>query len=289
MENIILNFKKVGEIALTIVTISFIFCFVGYIYDFSYLRSLNISGIFLDFNYSRFVIDGILHVFPSIIYFLYFLCWYIIFKKVEECETILSKCNKEIIYLRSQKTENFAEEKINKIQDEVEKYTNLIKNFKSGLIYKKFFSKTILFSLFFLIVYIIIIFVFKMYNKNWFSLIYFIIQFLWVIASLIILNQTRKLIAEGKSKSLRQYFWNAGSIGALFTLFILVMPVLSGFVNGKANIEANNFLQVNVKTSEKIISSCGLIGFGNGTYIFRVNDRNLYIPTSEIKQIEGIK
>ena len=86
MDDFLVGLRKISEIGIALAAISFIFYFIGYIYQASFFTTLGISHVFLDFSYEGNVIGGVIEFLPIMVFAPFFLDWYLVIKSLEKEE-----------------------------------------------------------------------------------------------------------------------------------------------------------------------------------------------------------
>jgi len=280
MENIFKSFKKIGEIAVAITAISFVFYIAGFFETAAYFRSLGISTIFLNLTYQDYVFSGVLNLFVFILFIPFFLDWYLEFDFIKKTEGEILKFRKKIESIKCKKQLDDRDKKeVEEIEIWIENISQKTKRIKSRFTSGAF---NLNISLGLLVGIIVFILIFSYFNKDWIFLIFAIIEtIIGMIISITIINHIQKSI-------LNNCHFSFVKISFLIIICIFLFPILAGYAKSIARIKANYFYKVRVITQSEVVIDADLITFGNNVYIFRNKGKNLFIPASEIKQMESI-
>lgn len=261
MENIHNGFKKIGEIAVTIVAISFIFYFVGFIYEASFFTSLGISRVFLDpSEYYSHIMRGVLTLFIFAGFIPIFIERYNFFKLVKEIEEDI----------KNEKDKD--NEKFKIFEDIKSEVLSPMYVFKSFINWRSIF-----------IVLPIVIAIIFIKNYQLLLIAVFIQMLVGLFIYLILINETKKIVLNINRSGTKIFLiFNLIIFG-----FMFFYPIFSGYTDGIIKSKDNLFTKMNIVTKDEIINDAEIIDFTNDMYIVRKDNMNFFIPASEIKKMEN--
>jgi hypothetical protein len=113
------------------------------------------------------------------------------------------------------------------------------------------------------------------------------VLFLFVFASIAAFLLTIYIIENLINKRINNFQWVVPALYIL-CIFVFIFPISVGYVEGTKQLRQNNFVKMKIYTKNEVIPSAGLIGIGKGFYIFRYDNKNIFIPETEIIKLESV-
>lgn len=280
--------EKVTNVFIFLGATSFIFYFIGLVYNKSYnnifftINEINFSG-----DYQQYVMIGALQVIIFIVVLPIFINWVESYNQIRKYGKLLKESKEQLLLIEEEnnlkKEEVYFDNNCSRIlnlKNDLKKYEEIIIKDKEIFISKNPFSFKNIYNIATIIFYILLAVISFFINQKTFLVVSARLLLVFIF-SLALFNFIRSYVNKSRiSQRLKFEF-----IFVFFIFFIAFIPYLLGLIDGSVD-KYYNYNKINLYTEEQVFDDIKIINSNSNSIIFEYNKKKIYINKSDVLRIE---
>jgi uncharacterized membrane protein len=286
--NIFKKIEKVTNVFLFLGATSFIFYFIGLIYNKSYNNIFfTINKINFDGDYQQYVIIGVLQVIIFIFVLPVFINWVESYNQIRKYEKLLKESEEQLLLIKDKN--NLKKEEVDfdnncscilDLENKLKIYKEIITKDKETFISKNPFSFKNSYNVVTIILYVLSAVISFFINQKTFLAVSARLLLVFIF-SLFLFNFIRSYVNKSRiSQRLKFEF-----LFFFFSFFIVFIPYLFGLIDGSVDKYYNNN-KINLYTEEQVFNDIKIINSNNNSIIFKYYSKKIYINKADVLRIE---